>query len=323
VKHRFLLIFALLLPTLFSCEKEKVPFNYQTVEIPADGVVRAIDFIDGQWVISGGNNGSTGFILTADPEFDHFSFVADTLQWPVHDQISRNNRFIFSADYGEIYFGSLDLSKINIHYPPEEFWVNTLNKKALWQIEETQEMGIYMAGGGGFGKGLILFSPNNGAHWKPYELNNEMRSVGFQPPNTIWACGYGLIIKTSDFDSGWEIVHFENKFFTGIDFFDKNSGLLSTFEGKIYRTSNGGNSWNEVSKIKGFSGGVSINKIRFLNDQLAIAIGNGGFLSISHDGGKSWKSGTDFNETNLYDMAFVDGWLYLVGSAPEVYKLMP
>ena len=52
-----------------------------------------------------------------------------------------------------------------------------------------------------------------------------------------------------------------------------------------------------------------------------MAIGNGGFIALSFDGGNNWKSGSEFNETNLYDMAYVDGWLYLVGNASVVYKL--
>ena len=321
------LIVGLILFIAFSCTKENIQLDFQTIEIPAKGVVRAIDFVPGSeetnfhWIISGGDNGSAGFIITSNLEFTQFDLVADSLEWPVFDQIFNNNRFIFSAKHAEIYFGNLDLTHLSIHYPPEKYWINTLNKKALWQIEETPNMGLYMAGGGDIGKGLIFYSPNNGGYWIPYELENEMRSVSYQPPNTIWACGYGLLIKTHDFDSGWETVPFENEFFTGINFLNKNNAVLSTFDGKIYQTTNGGFKWNEVFKIKGLPDGLSINKIRFLTDQLVVAIGNGGFIAISHDGGNSWTSGSDFNGTNLYDMSYVDEWLYLVGNASVVYKL--
>ncbi|RLD21679.1 MAG: hypothetical protein DRI54_08960 [Bacteroidetes bacterium] len=131
------------------------------------------------------------------------------------------------------------------------------------------------------------------------------------------------MIKTHDFESGWETVPFENEFFTGIDFLNENNAVLSTFDGKIYQTTNGGFKWNEVFRIKGLSDGLSINKIKFLTDQLVVAIGNGGFIAISNDAGSTWKSGSDFNETNLYDMAYVDGWLYLVGNASVIYKFTP
>ena len=316
----------LILLMFISCKKENIQLNYQSTEIPAMGAIHAIDlFTDSQvgdynWVISGGDNGSTGFIMTSNLEFSEFEMVDDSLKWPVFDQIFYNNRFIFSAEHVEIYFGNSDLSALSTHSPPEEYWVNTLNKKALWQIEETPDMGLYMAGGGDIGKGLVFYSPNNGGYWIPYELENEMRSVAYQPPNTIWACGYGLLIKTHDFESGWETVPFENEFFTGVDFKNENRGVLSTFDGKIYMTSNG-TDWSEVFRIKGFSDGLSINKIGFLTDQLIVAIGNGGFIAISRDGGSTWKSGSDFNGTNLYDMAFLDEWLYLVGNASVVYKL--
>ena len=326
MKFKTSLIVGLIVLITFSCKKENIQLDFQTIEIPAKGVTRAIDFVQSSeetnysWIISGGDNGSAGFIMTSDLGFTQFNLVADSLKWPVFDQIFNNDRFVFSAEQGRIYFGNSELTRLNIHYAPEDYWVNTLNEKALWQIEETPNMGLYMAGGGDIGKGLIFYSPNNGGYWIPYELENEMRSVGYQPPNTIWACGYGLLIKTHDFESGWETVPFENEFFTGIDFLNENNAVLSTFDGKIYQTINGEN-WTEVFRIKGLSDGLSINKIKYLTDQLIVAIGNGGFIAISNDAGSTWKSGSDFNKTNLYDMAYVDEWLYLVGNASVIYKL--
>ena len=326
MKLKISLIVGLITSIIFSCKKDNIQLDFQTIEIPAKGVVRAIDFVTGSqetnysWIISGGDKDSDGFIMTSDIGFTQFNIVADSLKWPVFDQIFNNNRYVFSAEQGRIYFGNKDLTHLNIHYAPEIYWVNLLNEKALWQIEETPNMGLYMAGGGDIGKGLIFYSPNNGGYWIPYELENEMRSLSYQPPNTIWACGYGLLIKTHDFESGWETVPFENEFFSGIDFLNENIGVLSTFDGKIYQTLNGGN-WNEVFQIKGMSDGLSINKIRFLTEQIVVAIGNGGFIAISYDGGSNWKSGSDFNGTNLYDMDYVDESLYLVGNASAIYKL--
>jgi hypothetical protein len=326
MRRNLLCLIGLVMLTIFSCKKENIQLEYQTIEIPVNGTIRAIDPVsdsletDYNWVISGGDNGSSGYILTADHEFNQFELVADSLEWPVFDQIISNNRFVFSADHARIYYGNLNLTQLSIHNPQEGYWVKELNKKALWQIEATPNMGLNMVAGGGVGKGLVFYSPNNGSNWAPYLLNNEMRGVGYQPPNTIWACGYGLLIKTNDFESGWETVLFENEFFTGIDFMNEVIGVLSTFDGKIYRTSNG-ESWDEVFRIKGLSDGLSINKIRFLTKQLVVAIGNGGFIAISYDRGLTWKSGSDFNGTNLYDMAFLNDWLYLAGNAEAIYKL--
>jgi hypothetical protein len=305
-----------------SCKKENYEVDYQAYTLPELGAFRTINYIDSGWMLSGGNIGEEGFVIKSNIEFNDFKVVSDSLEWPVYDLIYYSNRYIYSADKAEIYFKKPGLPVIRPYYPPEEYWINTLNKKTLWQIEETPNMGLYIAGGGDYAKGVILYSFDKGKNWIPYELENEMRSVSFQPPNTIWSCGYGLLIKTHDFVSGWETVPFENEFFTGIDFFDANVGLLSTFKGKIYRTSDGGVHWNEVLKTKGITGGLSINKIRFLNKNLAVAIGNNGYIAVSSDSGNSWKTSSNFNEINLYDMAYIEGWLYLVGDASEVYKLL-
>jgi hypothetical protein len=305
-----------------SCNKEEFQIDYQTIQLPDLGVYNAINYIDSGWILSGGNKGEKGFVLTTNLDFNEIDMLSDSVQDPVYDQVYCIDRFLFSSDRAAIYYKKNSFSGLRKYSPKEENWINTLNKKPLWQIEKTPNMGLYMAGGGGYEKGVILFSSDEGKNWIPYVLNNEMRSVSFQPPNTIWACGYGLLIKTNDFISGWEIVPFKNEFFTSIDFVDNNVGLISSFNGKIYQTTDGGGNWNEVFKIKGITGGTSINKISFINTNLAVAIGNNGHIAISYNGGKSWKTVSNFNETDLYDMIYINGWLYLVGNAPEVYKLL-
>jgi hypothetical protein len=305
-----------------SCNKEDFEAEFQTYQLPELGAFNAINYIDSGWMLSGGSMGEKGFVISMDLDFKVVEMVSDSLQWPVYDQVYYNDRFLFSSDRASIYYKEDNFSGLHKYYPNEENWISTLNQKILWQIEETPNMGLYMAGGGEYLKGLIFYSPDLGKNWIPYELDNEMRGVSFQPPNTVWACGYGRLLKTHDFNYGWEIVPFKNEFFTGIDFFDANTGLISTFEGKIYLTSDAGSHWNQVFKIKGITGELSINKISFLDDNLAVAIGNNGFIAVSYNRGKTWAAGNSFNETNLYDMAYIDGWLYLVGNAPEVYKLL-
>lgn len=321
MNREVLFLIVLTLFILGSCEKDNIQLDYRAYSVPDLGDIRAINYINNQWVLAGGNKGSAGYILTADVSFENFKIFADSLEMPIYDQLFYNNRYIFSADKTNIYYADTGFQKINKYYPPEEYWVHTLNLKALWQILETPELGLYMACGGDYNKGIVYYLPNGENHWIPYELNNEIRSVGYQPPHTIWACGYGLLIKTHDFNSGWDIVDFKNKYFTGIEFLNEQVGLLATFDGEIYRTENGGNSWVEVSKIKGLSGGLSINKISFLNNHIAVAIGNGGYIAISYDAGFSWKTGSDFNGVNLNDMTFANGFLYLVGNKSEVYQL--
>ena len=322
MRHFFsFMVFGLLI-ILGSCQKDNLNLDYTTIQTPELGSINAINKIDSGWIISGGNKGETGFILTSDNDLKHYKTITDSLQWPVYDQIYSDNRFVFSTDHAAVYTKKPELIYLQYYVSPEEFWVNTLNKKKLWQIEETPNMGNYIAGGGEYNKGLIYYSPVNEDYWMPYELNNEMRSVSYQPPNTIWACGYGLLIKTHDFISGWQIVPFKNEFYTGIDFLNENVGLLATFGGRIYRTSNGGEKWNEVSKIKGSPGRLSINKIRFINSTMAVAIGNGGYIAISNDGGLTWESGVKFNDTNLHDMAYFDGRLYLVGNTNEIFRIL-
>lgn len=305
---------------LSSCKKETLDLQYETIALPLDMPARAVGIENGKWLISGGR-GENGFILESKDDLKSIQIITDSLYYPVYDQIfiDSTKRYIFSCTENEIYFSNQWFSNFWIYYPPEDYWVNTLNKTTLRQVLSTPGMGLYMAGGDGLSKGLIHHSPNRGKDWVPYEVDNEMRGLAFQPPHTVWACGYGLVIKTKNFDAGWENVPFANGFFTDIDFADNNTGIISTFSGKIYRTTDGGNNWNEVFSTGRMKPGLSINKIRFLGEGKAIAIGNGGFIAKSNDYGASWEWGISFGENDLYDVAFENFKLYLVGKNPVIY----
>ena len=138
----------------------------------------------------------------------------------------------FSADLSRVYQGT-SLNSIEIYYPDSAFWVNTLNKKALRDIEDGKSRGIYMAGGEGYTKGLIQYTINNGESWIPYELDNEMRCVAFQEPSIMWSGGYGLLLRSTSEGEDWEIRPFENTFITGLDFQGSDLGILSSYNGEI------------------------------------------------------------------------------------------
>ncbi|HPN37545.1 MAG TPA: YCF48-related protein [Melioribacteraceae bacterium] len=133
--------------------------------------------------------------------------------------------------------------------------------------------------------------------------------------NKLYVVGYNLgvvsfVQKSTDYGTTWEDVSggfASGDNLTAISFATENLGLVAGASGVIYRTTNGGNTWLNVSPSGIYNGGI--NSIVMLNNQLAYACGsaNGGFNIIkSTDGGLSWAGVNTGNTNTMYKMNWSD-----------------
>jgi len=86
---------------------------------------------------------------------------------------------------------------------------------------------------------------------------------------SIQRAGSGIsnILKTTNMGSEWQEIPFRVFSQQGIGFVNENTGWVGGF-GSNYETTNGGAEWH----LAGW--GVNLNRIRFLSDTLAYAVGN-------------------------------------------------
>ncbi|MCI0472624.1 MAG: T9SS type A sorting domain-containing protein [Ignavibacteria bacterium] len=102
----------------------------------------------------------------------------------------------------------------------------------------------------------ILKTTNEGNNWSV--IRNNMRIYNFQILDSITIYGYGrmngynMIYRTFDGGSSWDSVSYSNGYtYTGIYFFDKDTGCIGASDGNwgyILRTSNGGTTLNQIYK---------------------------------------------------------------------------
>lgn len=103
-----------------------------------------------------------------------------------------------------------------------------------------------------------------------------------------------LILNTNDGGENWELKSYLNGyrayFFNSIYFANDSVGFVGSYYEKLYKTSNGGNSWNIVPNDSNRNNPYSIYQIYFQNENNGLLLSNAdqnGMILKTLDGGRS------------------------------------
>lgn len=182
----------------------------------------------------------------------------------------------------------------------------------------------------GGSNGKMLKTTNKGVSWEEYQTqtNNGIRSIHFFNLNTgICVCFGGKIQRTYNGGINWSIILSKpNEHYDCVYFYDDNFGFVTgSYRGILKRTTDGGNTWQDLSDTGKF--GDYIFDIKFLNSQTGwlatgdAAISKGIFKST--DGGLNWESQNVYLKTfeALTGLYLCDSnILYAVGDYGTILK---
>jgi len=93
-----------------------------------------------------------------------------------------------------------------------------------------------------------------------------------------------------------------------IYFLDENNGWITGAEGRILKTTDGGNNWQQIPS--GTSNSLSF--VKFFNASEGIVAGSGGTIKKSSDGGNSWYSISSGTSLRFQEGSFINenvGWI--------------
>jgi photosystem II stability/assembly factor-like uncharacterized protein len=170
---------------------------------------------------------------------------------------------------------------------------------------------INLAGNHCYNQGLYFFDENNGFIGGSGCFQGEIIS---SIVNQNWLTGtWNAQVLNSP-------LNISTNYITDIDFYDNNYGLAVSKSGYVFKTSNGGVSWDSIATPAPL---VELTSVLIVNDTLAYAgynSGNNGFgLYVSNDAGLTWSY--DMNSATFFYPNFLtlhktgNGSIYTAGNS--------
>jgi len=172
-------------------------------------------------------------------------------------------------------------------------------------------------------QGTIIHTTDGGENWSFFApgTNRRFNSVFFTDPGHGWIAGIDssgqlpmrILIGTTDGGQTWnpsQGIGGPGAVFK-IKFVDPVNGYLTADGGSVFKTTTGGQSWNQLNT------GTQNNlyALIFLNPDVGWACGSNGTIIRTTDGGTQWmveESGTD---SNLYAAAWSENTIFAAGDA--------
>ncbi len=174
------------------------------------------------------------------------------------------------------------------------------------------------------GNNRFMKTNNGGMTWDGNEnILSYFTSTYFTSPfNGFLSSEDNNIYKTTDGGGNWnsqELVT-GNSGLSDVYFLNSDTGYcigyqetgMDSYDGKIFKTENGGVSWFEVATTSN-----KLNEIRFLNHNLGIAVGTYGYIATTNDGGNNWDEQNICDTCELTSILFQnDTSILIAGFAP-------
>ena len=176
--------------------------------------------------------------------------------------------------------------------------------------------------------GVVVATTDAGSHWRTQDLGaasgSGLYGCGAVGAGHAWICGArGLIAATTDGGAGWTVQSSGNiGYFDAVRFHDADHGVAvgSTYTPSALTryTSDGGTTWQPAGEP---ASTPPLDDAAWRDASDAVAVGDGGTILLSSDGGADWTAPTSPSPTTnaLDSVVFADpehGWA--VGSAGTV-----
>jgi photosystem II stability/assembly factor-like uncharacterized protein len=219
----------------------------------------------------GGLNWNSQVLLEND-FFSSVYFIDENIGFAsgVHIDLNTYGTVFRTTNGGEDWFRKLSL------YGSEILWsVYFLNQNLGWVA-------------GQYGK--IQKTTDGGSQWIEQNVDDsyDLRSVFFVDENNGWVVGKvnwpGLTLNTTNGGLNWSLISLDSVSFTylyDVQFIDVNNGWIVGADGKIFKTTDAGISWNVQNSGTAFD----LHSVDFIDQNTGWVVGDEGTILHTSNGG--------------------------------------
>jgi photosystem II stability/assembly factor-like uncharacterized protein len=315
-----ILLFAFLFT---SCKKEKSSIQYSQISSVTESDLYSVLKISADTLVTCGGKNSKGIILLSTNKGNTWNILNDSFDQIIYDVYFINSQLGFAGGGNADVFKTTDSGKswekLYLPFPLTGFPPNY--RTPLRKIFFVNDSLGFICGGARFEAGIIFKTTDQGVNWTLTTFNNELRGILFINNNTGIACGYGIMLKTVNCGTSWEIINSPNEFYTSIKKI-KNEIWSSGYNGGIYKSAIDNMDWlNSNSGNNAFSSRTHFNCLEISENETFISAGNNGDYAISTDHGNTWNEGQSFNNSTIKCILLFDNHSGIaVGNEGTIFK---
>jgi len=315
-KNILLMISALVV--ISACKKSEeidVPVIVQQV---SDGSLTDVFYL----------NDSVGIACGGIENIEGQIFKVNSSVWSkVYSNSNYRINTVYSSPSGKMYAGG-DFVRLLNSFDQGNSWSNDWLDPSEQSYHEIDRVSIdkfafindtigFFIGGDRYEHGHIYKTTDNGDIWTFDTLKHEISGISVLSENSILFSGYGYIGST--YDQGENISQLPSKSdnFIGIHAISMFNYVAIGNSGKIYRSTNQGEGWHKIAKLKN----ANIVDTEFSHN-LLFAIGSDGGCFYSKDLGESWKSIKLNTTAQINGISLAGQYLNLAGSDGNVYRII-
>ncbi len=317
---KYLVCFLFLLIGSWGCQKETNQIiNWELLQEQKDYRLWSAHFL----------NADTGYVCGGS-RYDYATLLYTNdggHTW--QEQTTGIQKILFDIQFVNPQFGIATAyeSKVLITYDGGKQW--TLQQQDSYEFPWQALRAVHfindtlglIVGGRGYNMGQILRTTNATKTWDSHTFEHELRDVWWTSTHTAYACGYGVIYKTTDGGDSWQQLAAKGDFFTSIHFPSPTTGYVVGYQGSILKTTDAGNTWLTLRRGESlFNKSQHFERVYFYDELQGVIVGTNSCLH-TQDGGDTWQqiSNLDFQKFNAFVPSDTQGG-FIVGDEGTIIR---